>query len=692
VGLRIAATPGVRLRRGRPAFAGGCVLLGAALAAAQEPAEPGSTSPEVREEIVVTAERGPEPHAVTPAAVSVLTRAEIERTAADNLAELLERLPGLQTLFAERFSGTPPMIGARGFFGGGEAEYVQLRIDGVPVGDVESGLAQWRAIRASDIERVELLRGPASSLYGDTALAGVVEVFTRPGALTGGQGGASLAAGTFGSADASGRLGTKAGPWLLDLSAGAYRTDGFREHSAAEEYSAGFSAQRPGATGTWTFDVSGYATEREEPGALPRGEGFGARGSDPLHRFDREDSERGRAAIRFRHDGVFSSRASLTASARRSDFVRTLLLAPSLPDRSRREVSSESLSGSFEGETELRLFGREGRLLAGVELGRDWLDTSYRPVGEDGEPGARVASARGARDRFAAFLLQEVPLSARVRLTAGARWDLLRDDFDPAPEEHEAFSPRVGLSVRLGSLDRRPVSLFFVASRAFKAPTLDQLYDPHPFPDFQGGTFLLSNPALRPQRAWNLELGAFYEGASSRMDLSVYWMEVEDEIDFDPATFRYSNIGSSLHRGLEASFRQRIGRSMAAWLSYAWTRAEPREGENRGNQLKNIPEHLLRAGLEAPLPAGITASLLGSLAAGRYLDDGNQFAMKDAATLDLRLERGFRRWRARMDFLNLTDSQYPQVGFVLPDFSGGVALYEYPAAGFALRAGVDVEF
>lgn len=675
---------------------GGLAVLVAAIGAGQTPAPtPAPATPDaprVSEQITVTAERAVKERGVTPAAVSVLTREEIERIPAETLAELLEALPGLQTLFADRSSGTLPMISARGFFGGGEAEYVQLRVDGVPGGDAESGLADWRSIRASDIERIELLRGPGSSLYGDTALAGVVQIFTRAPRPGESGGRAEIAAGSFGSAGADARWSRSDAGWSLEGAGGAFRTDGFRAHSAAEELEGRITARRSAGKSAWSFRAEGRSTAREEPGALSRRDRESRpEASDPVFSLDREEGERARASAAYRYEGTMSVHASLSGGSRKSDFVRTLLLAPGLGDRALKELSSGHVSASIEAEAASSWL-RRGRLLAGGELAREWLHTTYRPVAEDGAAGARSGSARGIRDRLGLFLLQELNASRRVRATAGTRFDLLEEDFGSSASRRQAWSPRVGLNVRMGPLDRSPTSVFVVASRAFKAPTLDQLYDPRPLPDFQGGTFQLSNATLRPQRAWNLELGVFREMPGARLDLSCYWMQVEDEIDFDPASLRYLNIGDSLHEGVEASARIRLGKPFWTSVSYAWTRAEPRHGEHRGRLLKNIPEHMARAALEAALPGALRASLSWSFMAGRYLDDANAFPLDDASTVDLRLERDAGRWTIRLDVLNLADAEFPQLGFILPGFDGSAALYEYPAPGLSARAGLEWRF
>ena len=154
------------------------------LFSAQEP-------PRIEETIVVTAERLEQRLEESTAAVTVLRAEELQRLPAATLGDVLQLVPGLQLLAVN--PGAPPMIASRGFFGAGEVEYLQLRIDGVVVGDAESGLADWRSVPIASIDRIEILRGAGSSLFGDTALGGVVQVFRRDTSH------ASLSIGSFGT-------------------------------------------------------------------------------------------------------------------------------------------------------------------------------------------------------------------------------------------------------------------------------------------------------------------------------------------------------------------------------------------------------------------------------------------------------------------------------------------------------------
>jgi outer membrane cobalamin receptor len=637
-----------------------------------------------REEVVVVADRAPERVDEVAAAVTVLDRERLDGLPAQSLDEALRDVTGLQVLFGSGLTGLP-FVSSRGFFGGGEAEYVLLLVDGIAVRDVESGLVDWRRIRVADVERVEVLHGPGSSLYGDTALGGVVSVTTR--AAAGEEGGAVSASGggfETGALDASwrGRVGSS----RLAVSGNGWRTDGAREHAASRELAA--DATLAGSIGgrAWRVGAAGSARDRDDPGPLATD--VADRGSsDPLYADDHDRTDRGRAAFSLRQEGTLAWHATLAASARDTDQVRTLLFAPGLGDTARRDLSTTSLDAAFDVDRRLAWRGRALHLRAGVSGVRDAIDTEYRALDAAGPPTAR---AEGTRRRWATYVAQDLRPTDRLRNSAGLRWDAIDDDLGGAVAVggHRAWSPRLGVNYRLGS---GPVVLFAQASRAFKAATLDQVLDPRPFPDFAGGTFTVSNPTLAPQRARTLEAGAWRQGGRLTGQVTAYLTDVRDEIDFDPATFRYVNIGSSRHAGLEARLAVNRG-AVAPYATYAWSHVASRETGRADFQLKNIPRHLARVGVRAQ--AGATrAELAATRLAGRFLDDEGAFPLADVTTLDLRLQHAVgARLSAHLDLLNLTDRTYDEMGFVLSDFEGQPVTYSYPAAGFTARMGLRFQF
>lgn len=641
----------------------------------------------VHETIVVTAERGEEERDRVPAATSILSRAAIEALPASSAAELIDFLPGVTVLLTGQ--GGRPMITSRGFFGGGEVEYVQLLVDGVPADDAESGLADWNAIPPEAIERIEFLHGPASAIYGDTALAGVVEIFTRP--ASGSYGGiVTLEAGSFDTREAvvswrgSGRFDS-------GISARAATTDGFRSNSASDRFFAeGFLGRGAGSVDAG-LRLSASSLRRDDPGFLPLDAiDDDPRASDDLFSFDRDDSDRLSASLDLAWSAPFPLRLLLYALDRDTSLVRTILLAPGFGDRAFRDTSTRTFGASAIARFEGTLFGRPAALRTGADVARDSIDVGYFAVSAGGAPEEALAAGEGTREEMALFATNQWEVGERLQVTAGLRYDRLRDTFADRAT-HDAWSPRLGVNIRFGRTDTPPYVAFAQASRAFKAPTVDQLFDPRPFPDFTGGRFTISNPELVPQRAVNLEAGLSRLSPAVAWSLAVYLMEVEDEIDFDVATFRYRNIGESLHEGVEASAEWRAAR-FSPRLAYTWTRVEPQSGPHRGNQLKNIPEHVVQIGARADLPAAFTLDASLQWMTGWYLDDGNTIAIDDSTRVDLRLRKAFGDWSGRVDLLNALDDVVAHTGVVLPDFEGGQVGYAYPSTGRSVSIAVERRF
>ena len=664
------------------------IALAFAVAAAGQTAA--GSPPAVHEDVVV-ADRAPDPPDDAPAAVSTLTREQIAALPVSNLGEAIRYLPGFEMYLASGPGGTPPMLTARGFFGGGQAEYVQVRIDGIPIGDADSGIVDWRAIPAAAIDRIEAVRGAASPLYGDTALAGVIDVFTRAGATGSGGLAASLSAGSFGSASAA-ASGTAAENRLA-FDGSASRTDGFRQHAGENDESLDLAWRTPSALGLWGVRLTGTSKRRDDPGQLSWDE---ARAdpdrSDPLFRFDREATDRLRAEFSLEDtQGPVPFRAAVYGVDRRTDLVQTLLAAPGLGETAAQELRSESAGLILDGRWSRAVAHGELRFRGGAEASRDFVDSIYRSVDADGNPGDRDGVARGMRDRTGVFAAGDWDALARLRLTAGMRWDRIADDLSEPriAARHEAWSPQGGLVWFLGDRASGPPSIFVQYSRAFKAATFDQQFDPRPFSDFQGGSFTISNPELQPQRARMLEGGVRIPASRGRLEATAYRIDVDDEIDFDPATFRYVNIGRSRHVGIESQLAWSLTSALSAFAGYDWTRVESRGDADAGNQLKNIPEHVVRAGGRAELPGSLSLEAVWTWTGRRWLDDADQFRLPDVSVFDVRLARDLGEFRLHLDVLNAGNARYADVGFTLADFQGNEKPFVYPAAGRSFRVGLD---
>jgi len=193
--------------------------------------------------VVVSATRTPVPVSQVVADVTVINREEIERQASGTVVDLLSRTAGFQVA---RNGG--PAADGNVYLRGGETRHIAVLVDGVRLDTQNaSGGASWQMLNLAQIERIEIVRGPVSALYGSDAISGVVQLFTKKG-----KGPAAL------------DLGVAVGEWgFLKADAGLSGSAGLFDYSvsAFRERSNDFSAKNNARPGTLAADRDGHATE-----------------------------------------------------------------------------------------------------------------------------------------------------------------------------------------------------------------------------------------------------------------------------------------------------------------------------------------------------------------------------------------------------------------------------------------------
>jgi outer membrane cobalamin receptor len=300
-----------------------------------------------------------------------------------------------------------------------------------------------------------------------------------------------------------------------------------------------------------------------------------------------------------------------------------------------------------------------------------------------------LARATGSRLRSGAFASASWTLAAPVRVFGALRWDRVADGGFSATaddDDTQAWSPRVGVVVRPGWL--RGASAFAQVSRAFKAPTLDQKFDPRPYPDFRGGTFTISNALLQAQEASNVEVG-LSGGGALRWSVLAYRMHVDNEIDFDARTFSYANIGRSRHTGVEAEVQGPAAARVRPVATYTLSGVTALDAAG-DFQLKNVPRHQATIAVGASLGWRLESYVAVRRAWGAFLDDGNLVPVRSGTLVDLRVRRPVGRTVVFADVLNAANQQYDEFGFVLEAFSGGAVAYVYPGQPRVVRVGLTL--
>ncbi|MDQ6633926.1 MAG: TonB-dependent receptor plug domain-containing protein, partial [Gemmatimonadota bacterium] len=171
--------------------------------------------------VVVTATRSALTAERTPASVSVITGEQLRQQGITSVADALRQVPGLSLAQTGSYGASTSL-----FIRGGESKYTKVLVDGIPVNEA-GGAFDFSSLTTDNIDRIEIVRGPTSVLYGSDAMAGVVQLFTKAGtARTTTQ--LSARGGRFGTYDADAAVRGSAQAWTYSLAGGRHATNGFQ--------------------------------------------------------------------------------------------------------------------------------------------------------------------------------------------------------------------------------------------------------------------------------------------------------------------------------------------------------------------------------------------------------------------------------------------------------------------------------
>ena len=620
----------------------------------------------VAERVVVSATRREATLSTLGTSVDVLERDAIHDRAASSLLPLLQDLAGVATAR----SGQTGQQGSV-FIRGGESRYARVMVDGVPVNQPGGGYDFGSAL-PFELERVEIVRGAASSLYGTDALAGVVSLLSRR--VRAGESPSLRAEGEGGSFDWQRFMGATSGVrGAFDWNLGAQRltTSNQAPNSAFEATAAAFSAgrkldDRTQARAVVRFDDSTVGT----PGPTA----FGPPDRDAS--FARQDLVL--SAMLRRDHARFSQQASLGYSS-----TDQLSLNPAdsgcfVPEWQGRQGGFPFCDfpnpAGFQNQTDRLAAGYQ----ADVSLGaRHLLTAGAELEHETGALGNRSEDLlRPERTNVGAYLQDRVLLGSRAYLTLGAR-----------AERNGSYGthvvPRMALAVRVRE-GEDATTLRTSAGMGIKEPSF--------FESYGVSFFAQGNPNLDPERSTTFDVGLEQRLFASRLraSLSYFHHDYRDQIAFstlDFATFQgsYVNLAHTRAQGLEVAVEARPVPELSLVGRYTHLDGEILESPSDfdpvyavGQALLRRPKHQGSLAAELRFPrwsAGASLALVGERADSDFVGLG-LVTNPGYARLDARLRvRIFGPLEAYVVGDNLLDEVYQEA-------------LGYPALGRAVRGGL----
>lgn len=513
---------------------------------------PASAADNQLDPIVVTATRQATRANELSSDVSVITREEIDQAGdSTSLAQLLARQPGIQSV-ANGSAGSNSGV----FIRGAATNQSLVLIDGVRIVSATNGSPNLSRIPLNQIERIEILRGPASSLYGADAIGGVIQIFTRRG-----EGAvrlnASTSYGTYNTSDTT--VGVSGGTELVSYSvqAGYLNTDGFNS----------FTNRNPGFFNPYNTDRDGYYNKNISANFAVRPAkghevGVNLLASQGENQYDSNDFSALGAAQDFHSDQTVASYSIYSRNQLNEVWTSTLRIARSTDDST--EYIGSAKTDTFQTDVDLVSWQNDiklpvGEALLAVEYTKQKVSGSTDYTVSDRTINSLLAGWNGniGNNRFQLNLRRDDNSQFGAETTGSASYGY---QFTPEWRAHIAYGT------------------------AFRAPTFNELYYPSSI-FFSGG-----NPDLKPERAKNAEVGINWERGSHRFSTVLYNNNLTDLIEYRPPTFAPVNVSKASLRGATFTYDGRF----SEWgLGVAVDFLDPRneeKGPNNGNRLARRAE------------------------------------------------------------------------------------------------------
>ena len=478
------------------------------------------------EEVVITATRLPQLVSKSPWNTSIITAQELKNF--KTVGEALRIIPGVD-LQAYGYLGTMNSMRLRGT----NASQVLILVDGRRVNSPLNGQFDLNDLLTDNVERIEVVKGPISSLYGSDAVSGVVNIITKSVAEI--KNSFSISTGSFGTQQYKVSASSK----NFAISGDYLKSDGFRVNSDYLAKNVAGNIFFP--LGNWSLgiDATYYDAEKGLPN-VPSLESNPASASTP-------------------HDRQFDKNL-LTSVSLKAENAKLRVYYNVLNQRADPYVfgssTNEARQTGIEWQQDMS-FGM-GRILYGLEAREDSGKSS-------------AGNYDKAIRNYAIFLQDEMPLANRYFLTASVRGD-----------KHSvagtSVNPRIGLVYQPGG----DLIIKASAGTAFRAPTFNNLY-------------WAGNPDLKPEKATSYDIGlerSFSENFSSRA--SYYISNHVDLITWDSNTSAMKNIGEAVQEGVEFELVRKIGETGKGFANFTYQKAKDKSTDK---SLPYIAQNKLNVGV-----------------------------------------------------------------------------------------------
>ncbi len=663
-----------------------CHLIAALLCVASVPGYAAETAAQAGElaPVVVTASRFKDRVDDKPVNMTVITGENIRRSAAKTVPDILSEQAGIQIHDFFGNNATSTTVDLRGF-GITGTQNTLILVDGRRIADNDLSGVQWSAFPLADVERIEIVRGGGSVLYGDGAVGGVINIITRSPFDTPGTSSLRARVGSYGTTETGLTAQYRSAQLGIGVTANNLETDGYRVNNQNRQTNASADVRMLTEGGEIGIKLATDHQGLRLPGARQVQPSAGVnqlatdrRGAQTPLDYSQRNGNRMTVDWQQRiGSGDFSLGAGWRNKEQISYFDFFVPGFGSFPDYRVADLDVWSISPRMRWSPDLP--GGTHTLVAGL----DWYHWDYRLKLSNSTANITNPSNKihAQQQNMGVYLHDTIKVSSRLTLTAGLRHERFKadavDSFDAtapggffgsgAPAESQnksehAYEAGVRYALTFA------VALIGKTARSFRFANIDEVYE-----SSAGPGFTRQFQFLRPQTAKHHELGMEWKQATAWIRASLFEINVEDEIHLDAFTagIGNTNLPPSRRRGLELETKWQASRALSLLGAYTYTDARFRSGvlpgggfsvDISGKTVPLVPRHKLNLGASWAFTQNTRLSAAVAYTGEQFMDndEGNTLGVKIPAytVADLKLSHRQGAWTLSAVINNLFDRQY----------------------------------
>jgi iron complex outermembrane recepter protein len=618
------------------------------------PAQAQSKTDKTLAPVVVTASRFASDPAFSPIGATVITVDQIREAGIGNASEAVRKLGGVYGRL--NFAGTQDFnLDLRGF-GASSDQNLVVMVDGVRISENDLNPALLSSIPVESIERIEIIRGGSSVLYGEGATGGVIQVITKGAGAKQLRGSVVAELGSFNHRELRASAAKGWDGFALDANVGNQYSDNYRDNNAVRQQNFSGGLQWSSKEGKAGLRVESARQSNRFPGALTLTQ-FEDNPRQTLtpRDFGSNDSDRVILSAE-RRFGAWEAAAELSHRERTTEYGR-----------------DGAASSIFKGKQtqfspRVRNIATQADLTNELVAGLDFLDWSRDSSFE-----------RATQKSKAVYARNEIRVGS-ARLALGGRHEIFdKDSVDTAGASNYVKSHSLNAWELQGSYALTPAaSVFAKAGQSYRVANVDE----------NGFTPVFNQP-LEPQISHDIELGATMGGGEHKFTFRVFRHRLKNEIFYDPTVPANVNLDPTQRQGVELEASARLATAFTLSATVQHLNAKFTDGPNVGNEMVMVPKNTATVRLSW-LPGNGQSADVGV----QWIDKqryGGDFSNTCAAqmpsftTIDGRYARQYGAWEVALSGTNLTDKHYFTTAF-------GCQSGIYPEAGRQLKLSARYDF